>query len=151
MTHWLFLAASVAFAADRVSAPELIRMAESRAANFREALIAALGEAKIKDGSAFLGEGPNFIWAVEADPTPVRYVDKAEVGAMTRLAGKRWYRTGQLKTGTAHAFYYMINGQRFGGNFNVPALAEEAYEHTGVPRGKLSEKLVHTSKIYDGT
>ena len=44
----------------------------------------------------------------------------------------------------------MVDGDRFGGNFNVPALAPEAYEQPGVPRGKLSEKMVHTSKIYDG-
>jgi enterochelin esterase-like enzyme len=147
----LLLFAASGLAADRVSAPELIRLSQTRSPQFREALLASLGEAKIKDGSAFLGQGPDFIWAVQADATPILYVDKAEAGAMTRLAGNLWYRTGQLKTGTAHAFYYMINGARFGGNFNVPALAEEAYEHTGVPRGKLSEKMIHTSRIYDGT
>ena len=149
--HSLLVLPAAVLAGAPLSAPDLIRLAETRSSQFRDALIASLGEAKIKDGSAFLGKGPDFIWAVEADSTPILYIDKAPAGAMTRLSGNLWYRTGQLKTGTAHAFYYMINGARFGGNFNVPALAPEAYEDPGVPRGKLSGKMVHTSKIYQDT
>jgi enterochelin esterase-like enzyme len=146
----LLLLSFTASAAQKLPAPELIRMSKSKGPGFREALIASLGDGPIKKGAAFLGEGPDFIWAVEAPSTPTLFVDRAEVGPMMHLDGNLWYRTGQLKVGTSHAFYYMVNGERFGGNVNVPAYAPEAYEHPGVPRGKLTEKMVHTSKIYDG-
>ena len=123
----LLLFAFTASAADKVSAPELIRMSKSKAPGFREALIASLGDGPIKKGAAFLGEGPDFIWAIEAPSTPTLFVDRAEVGPMMHLDRNVWYRTGELKVGTSHAFYYMVNGERFGGNFNVPAYAPEAY------------------------
>jgi enterochelin esterase-like enzyme len=146
----IILLAAGAYAADKVSAPELIRMSKAPSPAFRQALVSALGDKAIKNGSAFLGQGPDFIWTVEAPSTPTLFVDRKEVGPMTKLDGDLWYRTGQLQVGTSHAFYYMVNGERFGGNFNVPALAPDAYEQPGVPRGKLTEKMVHTSKIYDG-
>jgi enterochelin esterase family protein len=33
---------------------------------------------------------------------------------------------------------------------NLPVFGPEAYAHSGVPQGKLSEKIVHRSKLYDG-
>jgi enterochelin esterase family protein len=147
----LLLLATAALGADKVSAPELIRMSKSNSPGFRQALIATLGHEAITKGTAFLGEGPDFIFAVETASTPTIYIDRAPAGPMTRLGDDIWYYTGQLKVGTSHAFYYVVDGKRFNeGNFNVPALAPEAYEHSGVPRGKLTEKMVHTSKIYDG-
>src|SRR5260370_29921629 len=44
----------------------------------------------------------------------------------------------------------MVDGQRVGGKSDVAALGPDSYEHTGVPQGKLSEKIVHSSKIYEG-
>jgi enterochelin esterase-like enzyme len=143
------LLASGAAAAEKLSAPQLI--AEMKSARFKEALLATLSEAEIKKGTAVLGEGPDFIWAVESDNPPTLYVDDSPVGSMTRLAGTRvWYQTGKLKTGTSHAFYYMAGGGRMGGRSDVPAYGPDSYEKSGVLKGKLSEKLVHTSKIYDG-
>jgi enterochelin esterase-like enzyme len=146
----IFAAAMTASAAEKLSLPELIRLSRSKSAQFREALVASLGDAQIRKGAAVLGEGPDFIWAVESEKTPILYVDRGEAGPMTRLEGNLWYHTGQLPTGTSHAFYYMIAGERFGGSFDVPAFGPDSYEHPGVPRGKLSDKMVHTSKIYDG-
>jgi enterochelin esterase family protein len=143
------LLACSAFAAGKVSAPELIRMSQSNAPGFHQALVDSLGGPQIKKGTAILGQGPDFIWAVEAASIPTLVVDRSEVGPMTRLEGNLWFYVGQLKVGTSHSFYYMVGAQRLGGNLNVPALAPEAYEHPGVPKGKLTEKMVHTSKIYD--
>jgi enterochelin esterase-like enzyme len=152
--HRVFLilaAAALAMAAPKSTAPELMRMSKTRSAQFREALVASLGDEAIKKGTAFLGEGADFIWAVEAPSAPTLYIDRAPAGAMTKLSGNLWYHTGQLKTGTSHAFYYMVNGERFGGSYDVPAYGSDSYQHADVPEGKLSEKMVHTSKLYDGT
>src|SRR5262249_34974830 len=59
-------------AADKIPFARLLEMARSQpgAAAFREALVASLGDAEVKKGSAVLGEGPDFIWALESDKTP---------------------------------------------------------------------------------
>ncbi len=49
-----------------------------------------------------------------------------------------------------HGFYYTVNGARTGGSTDVPAYGPDSYPKPGVPQGTLSDKIVHTSKIYDG-
>ena len=44
----------------------------------------------------------------------------------------------------------MIDDKKFGGQTDVPAYMPDSYEQPGVPHGTLSEKLVHTSQLYDG-
>jgi enterochelin esterase-like enzyme len=118
---------------------------------FADGLKATLPEKGLKDGSAVLGEGPNFIWAVEATAAPELYIDDEKIGVL-KPAGKSglWFFVGQMKTGTTHNFYYLIGGAKTAEVFNVPAYGPESYVKPGVPQGKLSEKMVHTSKIYDG-
>jgi enterochelin esterase family protein len=55
-----------------------------------------------------------------------------------------------LETGRSHSFHYDIDGRRKGGATDVPAYLPECYLKSDVPEGTLSEKLVHTSKIYEG-
>ncbi len=56
----------------------------------------------------------------------------------------------QLRVGTSHRFHYLVNGAKFGGSYDVPAYTPDSYARPGVPQGKISEKLVHTSKLYGG-
>lgn len=105
----------------------------------------------IRKGVAVLGEGPDFLWAFESAKKPVLYVDDQPVGTMTRKGGKGpWTYAGKLTTGTSHSFYYLVEGKRIGGLTDVPAFGPDSYVQPGVPQGHLSEKMVHTSKIYDG-
>ena len=50
-------------------------------------------------------------------------------------------RTGSTTSSTA---------SRFGGSYDVPAYGPLSYTRPGVPQGRISEKLVHTSKLYGG-
>jgi len=146
-----FLMAAVAcVATEKGTVAELLRLHHARSPQFQEALVATLDAANIRKGTAIIGEGPDFFWAVEADNQPTLYVDDSPGLTMTRLNGNTWYRAGQLQPGTAHGFFYTINGERFGGRTDIPAFGPDSYEKPGVPRGKVTEKLVHTSKIYDG-
>ena len=146
-----FLMAAVAcVATEKATVAELLRLHHARSPQFQEALVATLDAANIRKGTAIIGEGPDFFWAVEADNQPTLYVDDSPGLTMTRLNGNMWYRAGQLQPGTAHGFFYTINGERFGGRTDIPAFGPDSYEKPGVPRGKVTEKLVHTSKIYDG-
>jgi len=131
-----------------------MEMARQKSHDLADALRASLGEEQVKKGTAFAGEGPDFIWAFESDAQPVLYVDDRAVGPMTRVRGAAndhlWYSIGRLQTGTVHGFYYLVNGTRTGGSKDVPAYGPESYPKPGAPQGKLSDKIVHTSKIYDG-
>jgi enterochelin esterase-like enzyme len=141
-------------AAEKLAAPRLIEMARQKSRDLGDALRASLGEEQVKKGTAFAGEGPDFIWAFESGAQPVLYVDDHSVGPMTSVGGAGnehlWYSTGRLQTGAVHGFYYMVNGTRTGGSKDVPAYGPESYRQSGVPEGKLSDTIIHTSKIYDG-
>ena len=104
----------------------------------------------IKKGVAVLGEAGDFLWAFESAKQPVLFVDGQQMGPMKRAGAGPWTFSGKLKTGTSHSFYYMVDGQKVGGLTDVPAFGPDSYAKPGVPQGKLSEKMVHTSKIYPG-
>src|SRR5215212_903893 len=58
---------SSGYAMERAAMDRLLAMAKARpdAPEFRQALIARLGDAPIKAGEAFDSNGPDFVWAVE--------------------------------------------------------------------------------------
>ena len=132
---------------------QLLALARTRpdSPEFREALVKHLGDAGIKSGKAFNSHGPDFVWAVETSTQPTLVIDDQPVGAMRRIAGSNlWFHLGQLRVGTSHRFHYLINGAKFGGSYDVPAYTPDSYARPGVPQGRLSEKLVHVSKLYGG-
>jgi enterochelin esterase-like enzyme len=113
--------------------------------------ISQMPDADIKKGTAVVSEGPDFLWAVEAEKQPILFVDDQRVGPLKRASKNGvWTYSGKLQTGTSHAFYYMIDGKRFGGLTDFHAYGPDSYLQPGVPKGKLSEKMVHTSRIYPG-
>ena len=140
-------------AAEKLPAPKLIEMAHRDAGSpaFAEAVTATLGEASLAKGDAVISEGPDFLWAIDSPSAPRLVIDDGSPVSMTRAgSGSLWIYSGQLKTGTSHGFYYLKDGARFGGKTDVAAYLPDCYQRSGVPQGKLSEKLVHTSKIYPG-
>jgi len=149
----VLLLGAVAARAEKLPARQLIEMAGQKipAARLQEALLESLGAAEVQKGTAVLGEGPDFIWAVESEQPPTLFVDERALPPMKRIEGSRiWFQTDKLRTGSSHAFYYLVAGKRFGGRTDFPAYAPDSYPKPGVPQGKLSEKMVHTSRIYDG-
>jgi enterochelin esterase family protein len=145
------LAVAAAFAADRPTTPQLIEMARHQSAGLEEALRATLGDDKLKKGTAFAGEGPDFIFAIEPEGRPELFVDDQVGAAMNRVRKTNlWFHTATLRPGTVHGFYYIVNGEHTGGSTDVAAYGPDSYPKPGVPQGTLSDKIVHTSKIYDG-
>lgn len=133
------------------SALELITLSAKPNDEFRAALIETMGQEKILQGTAWAGQGPDFIFAVEAGSSPTLFVDEREVGKMRRVKGwNMWFYNTRLSTGTSHSFHYEIDGRRNGGLTDIPAYLPECYAQGGVPQGALSEKLTHTSQIYRG-
>ena len=104
---------------------------------------------EVKQGTAVVSDGPDFLFAIESASRPALVVDGEPAGAMQR-SGAVWTWAGKLRTGRSHAFYYMVDGQRKGGKTDVAAYGPDSYPQPGVPQGRLSEKMEHTSKIYEG-
>ena len=135
----LFLGLALSLAAGLAAVPPVVLDASK------------LNPADVKKGVAVLEEGPNFLWAVDAEKRPTLFIDGNAVGPMKQARGKGpWIYTGKLQTGTMHSFYYMIDGKKFGGMTDIPAFGPDSYSQPGVPQGKLSETFVSLSKLYPG-
>ena len=71
---------------------------------------------------------------------------------MNRIEGSGlWYATQKIQPlGRLHSYFYRVGGAKFGGQTDLPAFGPMSYQQPGVPAGTLSEKITHTSKIYNG-
>jgi enterochelin esterase-like enzyme len=143
---------SSTFAAEKLSAPQLIDLAKSRSTGLRDAITATLDAKDLKEGTAWAGRGPEFFFATETASQPTLFIDGVSRSKMRRLAGSDlWYASARIEpVGRLHAFNYTINGAKFGGRLDLPAFGPLSYLQAGVPSGTLSERIVHVSKIYDG-
>ena len=140
----------------------------------RSAILASFKAGDLKDGTAWLGHGPDFFFAIESAATPTLVIDEQagiamepapfgkveamqdsstastsedKAGRQTRL----WYAPVRIDpVGKLHTFHYVVEGHSFGGRLDLPAYGPLSYPIPGNPSGKLSEKIVHTSKIYEG-
>jgi enterochelin esterase family protein len=137
-----------------MSPEQLIDLARNSpdSSQFREALDATVAASDLARGTAVVTHGADFLWAVEIEAQPQLQVDDALWPVpMHKAAGtgpKVWFQTGKLKAGTTHNFRYVVNGITIGGRTDVAAYLPDCYEQAAVPKGKLSEKIVHHSKIY---
>ncbi|HEV1994545.1 MAG TPA: alpha/beta hydrolase-fold protein [Candidatus Acidoferrum sp.] len=141
-----------AFAVEKSTAPQLIELAKSNSAGLRDAITATFDGKDLKEGTAWVGRGPDFFFATEAPSQPSLVIDGAPGPQVRQLAGSSlWYAPARIEqVGRLHAFYYLINGTKFGGRLDLPAFGPSSYLQPGVPSGTLSPKIAHTSKIYDG-
>ncbi len=145
-------AASPCAAAEKLNATQLIELAKSNGPGLAEAITASLDAKELKEGKAWAGRGPDFFLATEAASEPALFIDEAAGPKMKRAEGSGlWYAVARIgPVGKSHTFHYVLDGKPFGGSLDLPVFGPEAYLQPGVPTGKLSEKIVHTSKIYDG-
>ncbi len=139
-------------AQEKASATRLIELAKSNSAELRGAISATFDAKELSAGTAWAGQGPEFFFATNAAAQPSLMIDDAPGPKMQAIAGSDlWYAAAHIEpVGRLHSFYYMVNGARFGGRLDLPAYGPLSYLQAGVPSGVLSDKIVHTSKIYDG-
>lgn len=140
-------------AAEKLSTPKLIELAQKGpdAPELKSALQDTLGVDRISRGTAYQGEGADFIWAVESNRPPRLLLDEDPPVSMQHIPDTAiWFATGKLITGRNHTFRYLVEGKPFGGDVNVAAYGPDSYDQPGVPKGTLSEKITHRSKIFDG-
>lgn len=144
-------AAAVA-AAEKSSVEQLIEMAKANSPGLRDAIVVTLDAKELKEGTAWIASGPEFFFATEVEAKPEIFLDEAAGPVMRNISGSDiWYANAHIEpVGRLHSFYYVVGGAHFGGRLDLPAFGALSYLQPGVPSGKLSEKIVHTSKIYDG-
>lgn len=141
------------FGAEKLPPGELIDLALHKPDSplFYEALVATVPGAGLKAGTVALSDHGQGLFAIESSRAPQLSIDERSSIPMRKISGSDLlFAVVPLKTGAGHAFYYVIDGKKFGGNTNVPSFGSDSYLKPGVPQGKLSEKTVLTSKIYDG-
>ena len=129
---------------------EVAAMVRAGDTNSAATLAAAFGEENLKMGRAVLTRGGEFLFALRSTREPLLVIDDEAPLRMKRVADDLWVASATVPTSTSHNFHYSIVGDRFGGRTDVPAYGPWSYEKAGVPRGTLSEKLVHKSTIYPG-
>jgi enterochelin esterase family protein len=146
-----FLAVSL-HAADKRTAPELIALAVAHSPDLRGAIESTFDAKDLAAGTAWAGHGHDFFFAVESAFAPALVIDDGVLLPMQALSGSPlWYATSHIDAvGHLHQFHYVVNGASFGGRLDLPAFGPLSYLVPGTPTGKLSDKIVHTSKIYDG-
>jgi enterochelin esterase-like enzyme len=139
-------------AGDKMSAPQLIELAKAASPKLHDAITTAFDAKELQEGTAWAGRGPDFFFALEAASKPQLIIDDAAGPRMQPLAGSQlWFAAARIEqVGKLHSFHYLLNGQRYGGKLDLPGFTPLSYLKPGVPSGKLSDKLVHLSKIYDG-
>jgi enterochelin esterase-like enzyme len=145
----LLIIAITAHAADVPTVAELRQFIQGRSPGMRAGIVAAFGEDNLKKGSAVLYEGGDFVFAVASEKEPALVIDDAAPQKMKHI-GDLWFAETKVAASRTHNFHYLINGEIFGGRNDVPAYGPYSYEKPGVPKGTLSERMVHESKIYPG-
>ena len=150
----LFLAAlaTASLTAQKMTAPQLITLAQSHSPILQDAINATFTPQELKEGTAWAGQGHDFFFALQSTTLPQLFIDRAPGPPMQPLgATGQWYAVARIEAlGVLHAFDYQVSGTKFGGRLDLPAFGPDSYLDPGVPSGKLSEKLIYTSKLYDG-
>ena len=140
------------YAADKMTAPQLGQLAKSHDPGLRDAINKTFDEKDLKNGTAWAGRGSDFFFVTEAASRPELLIDDSPGPRMSPVKGSNlWYAAARIGAlGKLHAFRYKVDGNDFGGSLDLPAFGPLSYLESGVPSGTLSEKITHTSKIYDG-
>jgi enterochelin esterase-like enzyme len=138
--------------ADKSTAPQLIALAKSDSPSLQDAVTTTFDTKDLKEGTAWVGRGHDFFFALQAPSKPVLFIDDA-AGPETHQLGKSdlWYAVAHVEPlGKLHSFHYVVDGTKSGGRLDLPAFTPDSYQQAGAPSGKLSDKIIHTSKLYDG-
>ena len=112
--------------------------------------LASLKPEDFTKGIAYLAQGPDFLFAIDSEKTPHLIINDEPGPRLKKLSGTRWTAAAKLPTGRTHNFHYLIDGKPFGGRNDIMAYTPDHYLKPGTPQGKLTAKLSHTSRIYEG-
>ena len=88
----LVLSIAPLFAAEKLTAPQLIALAKSNRAALRDAITTSFAAKDLKDGTAWAGHGTDFFFSTEATARPALVIDDGPALRMRHLPGSDlWY------------------------------------------------------------
>src|SRR5882757_9424214 len=87
---FIFTATQI-FAADKLTASQLIDLSKSKGSGLRDAIAASFTDKELKEGTAWLGHGPDFFFATEATAKPELFIDGAPGPQMQKMDSNLWY------------------------------------------------------------
>lgn len=134
----------------QVSATEtLINAARSGAPEFATLLEKQFG--KIEKRGVATVWGQDYLFAADSPDAVSVAIDDQSPVAMKQLAGSTlWYTVLKMRAGVTHSYQFHAAGKPLYGRGDVTGYNPDSYPRTGVAQGKVSDKIVITSKIYDG-
>jgi len=147
----MFLASNC-WAAEKYSVQQLTEMGNLHSPALQQAITSTFDPKQMKEGTAWIGAGPEFFFAIQATSRPLLVIDESPGPDMWRISGSNlWYANAHIEpTGRLHSFHYMLEGACFGGSLDLPVYGPLSYLQPGVFSGTLSTKITYTSKIYEG-
>ena len=147
-----FLPSPLLCATEKSTTLQLTELAKSPGPALRDAINATFDAKDLQEGTAWSGRGPDFFFTTRAAAKPQLFIDSTPGPEMHALPSTDlWFAVTKIESlGKLHSFHYVLNDAKFGGKLDVPAFTPLSYLQSGVPSGTLSEKITHTSKIYDG-
>src|SRR4051794_13883296 len=102
-----------------------------------------------KGGTAVWGEDYLFV-TPSSTPAAISIDGQPAVPMLQVGKSNLWMRLQKMRVGVTHAYQYFADGKPLGNRSDVPGYNPDSYPKPGVPQGKLSEKHVVISKVYDG-
>src|SRR5580692_29124 len=113
---FLFVTVASAFGAEKRSAQQLIDLAKANSPSLREAITTTFDVKDLKEGTAWVGHGPDFFFAIQTTAKPSLVIDEEPAVPMQQVAGSDlWYTPAHVEPlERLHSFYYPINGTKFG-------------------------------------
>ena len=95
--------------------------------------------------------GGDYLFVTPSTSPATISIDLQPALPMTQVNGSNlWIRLVKMRVGVTHAYQFYADGKPLGNRSDVPGYNPDSYPKPGVPQGKLSEKHIITSKIYDG-
>ena len=143
----LFAAAAAAFA-QVAPLEQLIAVARQgpAAPGLKELVTKTLGA---RGGSGVWGQ--DYIFVADAPSAVTISIDQQPAVPMAAIPGSSlWMLLTKMRTGVTHSFQYFAAGKPLGARGDAVGYNPDSYQKPGVAKGKVSEKLTITSKIYDG-
>ncbi|HEY1340800.1 MAG TPA: alpha/beta hydrolase-fold protein [Bryobacteraceae bacterium] len=94
--------------------------------------------------------GQDYLFLATA-PQPVTVsIDLQPQAPLAQVDATHWMLLRKMRTGALHQYQFYSDGKPLGNRGDAVGYNPDSYPQPGIPRGKLSEQMTITSKLYDG-
>src|SRR5262249_15628236 len=95
--------------------------------------------------------GQDYLFLANSPAAVTISIDQQPATALTQVPGSNlWMLLTKMRTGVTHQFQFYSAGKPLGARSDAVGYNPDSYPKPGTPKGKVSDKISHVSKIYDG-